>query len=729
MKKTILRVSLGVLAIVASLFLGNPHSSANQINQQNNERLAKLSGRIAALIGDHPKTNSLGKLGQAEIGRLAAERYRVLRQTAEADPAEVESIALSDEVLAKIPADLQQFFEKREELEGELEVIEECEATHGKTLYNLKQGDKSISLHFAEKPKQELLSGTKIRINGIRVGDTLDVGTSDLGSNSFTVASAPLINTFGEHKVAVILVNFQDRQTQPFTTAQAQDVTFNTTSNFYRENSYGQTWLTGDVYGWYTIPVSSTSCDTAAIASYAQQAAMNAGANLSAYTHYVYAFPQTNACAFSGRGSIGGSPSEAWINTDSLGLEVLGHELGHNFGLFHARSMDCGSAVVGGSCTTDEYGDKFDIMGATQPVHFNVYQKERLGWVNNGSSPPLQTVTASGNYWVDAYETVGSGTKGLKILKSTDPTTGMRTWYYLEHRTPSGADSFLSYYNLQNGMVFHTGFEGSGQDIYLLDMTPATASWYDSILVSGQSFTDPSINTTITVLSADSTGAWVQVSMASQPCTHANPSVSVTPGQSQWLLSGSTFTYTLTVVNNESTGCSPGIFNVQTNVPAGWTANYSVPSLNIAPGGSSSASLYVTSPVGTPDGSYNVGASAVNSSNTAYSGTSSAAYTIVSGLNVAVSSSAATYTRSQTVTVNSTIRAGGNPIAGAGVTFTMTKSNGAVTTGTATTNASGVAVFKYAFNRKKDPTGTYQVRAQTSSIGLSGSGTVSFMVK
>jgi hypothetical protein len=59
----------------------------------------------------------------------------------------------------------------------------------------------------------------------------------------------------------------------------------------------------------------------------------------------------------------------------------------------------------------------------------------------------------------------------------------------------------------------------------------------------------------------------------------------------------------------------------------------------------------------------------------------------------------------------------------------MTKSNGAVTTGTATTNASGVAVFKYAFNRKKDPTGTYQVRAQTSSNGLSGSGTVSFLVK
>jgi len=46
-----------------------------------------------------------------------------------------------------------------------------------------------------------------------------------------------------------------------------------------------------------------------------------------------------------------------------------------------------------------------------------------------------------------------------------------------------------------------------------------------------------------------------------------------------------------------------------------------------------------------------------------------------------------------------------------------------------TTGANGVAVFKYSFNRKKDPTGTYQVRAQASTNGVSGTGSVSFVVK
>jgi hypothetical protein len=41
----------------------------------------------------------------------------------------------------------------------------------------------------------------------------------------------------------------------------------------------------------------------------------------------------------------------------------------------------------------------------------------------------------------------------------------------------------------------------------------------------------------------------------------------------------------------------------------------------------------------------------------------------------------------------------------------------------------GVAVFKYSFNKKKDPSGTYQVRVQANSNGVSGSSAVSFIVK
>jgi hypothetical protein len=40
-----------------------------------------------------------------------------------------------------------------------------------------------------------------------------------------------------------------------------------------------------------------------------------------------------------------------------------------------------------------------------------------------------------------------------------------------------------------------------------------------------------------------------------------------------------------------------------------------------------------------------------------------------------------------------------------------------------------MAVFKYAFNRKKDPAGSYQVKGQASSGGVAGSGVVTFAVK
>jgi hypothetical protein len=73
-------------------------------------------------------------------------------------------------------------------------------------------------------------------------------------------------------------------------------VTFGPVSDFFRENSYQQTWLTGDVFGWFTIAENSTSCDTSAIATQAQ-AGPPPGVNLAGYAHLVYAFLRTMPAA------------------------------------------------------------------------------------------------------------------------------------------------------------------------------------------------------------------------------------------------------------------------------------------------------------------------------------------------------------------------------------------------------------------------------------------------
>jgi hypothetical protein len=286
------------------------------------------------------------------------------------------------------------------------------------------------------------------------------------------VTPAPVPNALGELGTLLILVNFSDAPTQPYTSDAARSMMFETTSRFFLENSFQQAWLGGDVVGWFTIATTSTVCDTGAIATQAQAAASAAGINVAAYQHLVYAFPQ-NACGFWGRSSVGGNPSVAWINGD-FELGVTAHEFGHGLGLWHSHSMDCDGATLGTNCTAYEYGDTVDMMGASSFAHFNAFQKELLGWLNAGASPPIVTVQASGTYTLEAYELAGSGPKALKILKSIDPTTGKRTWYYVQSRQAIGFDAGLAAANsnvlasnILNGLLILFGTESYGNSSYL----------------------------------------------------------------------------------------------------------------------------------------------------------------------------------------------------------------------------------------------------------------------
>ena len=96
--------------------------------------------------------------------------------------------------------------------------------------------------------------------------------------------------------------------------------------------------------------------------SQAKSAASAAGFVLSNYTRFVYVFP-ANACTWWGLGSVGGNPSQAWIHSKwGYTLPVIGHEMGHNFGLYHSHSLECGSVPVAASCTQVEYGDQKDWL-------------------------------------------------------------------------------------------------------------------------------------------------------------------------------------------------------------------------------------------------------------------------------------------------------------------------------------------------------------------------------
>lgn len=727
------RTRLGFIFVV-SILLAFTSASLAQSNSNANASASAhaLNSKLLWDLQVWQKATGSSRSGALQVlEQEAAQRAAQIASLVQTDPELLLAAALPSDVRNSMPPEVQNLIEQRVQLIGQMEVSIEDGQNYSKIHYGLLVAGRRLALHFADHAPNDLITGMEIQIAGVLVGEQLVTSSSRISTNNTNTNTSILPNSFGQQKTIAILVNFEDEVLQPVTVSYVQGLLFSnpySVSNYWVENSFGQTSAVGDVAGWFTIPVSYTTCNTSSIASYADQAATAAGYNLSNYRHKMYIFPN-NACSWWGYSTIGGNPSQSWIrdyNNASSGVAVmnLAHELGHSLGLYHSHGWNC-SAYPSTGCSSNEYGDTLDFMGNLDYVtggDYNAFQRERLGWMNYGAQPPITTVSANGTYDIGPYEAQDGTAKALKIPQANG------AYYYVEFRQAQGFDSFLSgNSNVLGGVVVHLATPGSSNSSQLLNMQSSSTESLQPALVTGQTYTDSTAGVSISPVSVSSSGASVQVTFSSAPtsnCTQANPAVSAI-GPTGSVSPGATANFTVSLTNNNSSACSSSTYNLTSSVPSGWSTAYSSSVVTLAPGASTSVSLAVTSPTSTSNGTYTITATATDSTATNYSGSASATETVYQPVPTAVSvtTNAASYTANQTVYVNVSVLSGTLPLAGAGVNVLITKTDGSKVALSGTTTSNGIATVKYRVN-KKDPKGVWQVLASSNGTSAGTSFTV-----
>lgn len=322
----------------------------------------------------------------------------------------------------------------------------------------------------------------------VEVVSTATPGEEGASADQQTMAAA------AAHSITVLPVYWA----APDATTRAQLSTLATaTSDYWSAQSGGSLALGTDVRDWKQIADPGT-CSTSALWSSALQAHGISGST--ATSHVAVYFPKRADCGgWAGMGSIGGG--SVWVNGAPL-VDVLAHEVGHNFGLGHANTAACSSGGVDVAladlvqCRVQEYADTADVMGfaMSKPSgNLNTAFADRLGLAQVQRVTPGQTVT------VDLSPL--AATSALRSLAI--PVAGGTV--YLDFRPAVGRDTRTPAWAGVQAHLRTTDHRGT-PTTYLLDMAPERAGTFTApALAPGASWTVPGGSNVVEVVSTGTT--------------------------------------------------------------------------------------------------------------------------------------------------------------------------------------------------------------------------------
>lgn len=416
--------------------------------------------------------------------------------------------------------------------------------------------------------------------------------------------------SLGPKRVLIIFVDFSDDVGALMTTNAAHQVMTNV-NQFYLDNSQGQTSIqptyfpitlrlpqTKAAYAGLD-PMTDLRVDSLAAARTYDQQNGNTGAfNPDNFDLDISVFTDITGAnyGFAGLAFVG---AKGCVVNGSFDLRVVSHELGHNYGLFHANRWDVtGTDPIDTAGTHNEYGDEYDMMGANngnRPIHYNEWFKAYLGWLNVSQ---WRTAPTGGVYRLFRHDhTNASGIRGITVGQTNDRS------YWLGFRrglTNYSANNFGATNFLANGVEFRWGMQApglssdmDGNGSRLLNFTPATANFTRHPLPIGQTFTDPAFNLSITPLAVGGTAPNEFIDLN---ITYSTPPATITQSPTNLtVLEGSTASFSVTV-----TGAGPITYQWTFNsvvIPGATASNLTLTGVTTNQGGTYLAR--VTNPGGT----------------------------------------------------------------------------------------------------------------------------------
>lgn len=292
-------------------------------------------------------------------------------------------------------------------------------------------------LHYAESPEEREM------VAAMHQADEAVLGPEGPAAESAW--------TEGAKTVLYIRAAFANQSSgfEPLTLSQAQGHMDNV-ALFYRNNSYDRTTLTTTFTPTVVLPKTATEYGAGSwtvLLADARAAALAAGYSHSNYNFYTVATTSVPGYSFAGIAFVGGSAS--FLNGEFT-LRVTAHELGHNFGLYHANynytpaenplSREAYANAPNNS-PSQSYGNRYDMMGVsgtTTAVHFSAREKVLLDWLPRADAP---IVLESGTYRV--YRHDHRDVTGVRALRVPSGDS-LRSHFWVSHRRNFTTNAYLS---------------------------------------------------------------------------------------------------------------------------------------------------------------------------------------------------------------------------------------------------------------------------------------------